>query len=67
MMSMLKGSSGKGGHMDEQTGNFRSAMETVSKSQIEMLAMKKNSKRDVECLFQVLSRCDTAGGKIIKT
>lgn len=40
-MSMLKGSSREGGHMDEQTGNFRSAMETVSKSQIEMLAMKK--------------------------
>lgn len=40
-MSVLKGSSGKGGHMDEQTGNFRSDMETVSKSQIEMLAMEK--------------------------
>lgn len=66
MTSMLKGSSGKGGHMHEQMGNFRSDMETIGKSQIEMLAMKKTV-RDVECLFQVLSRCDTAEGKITKT
>ena len=49
--NMLKGSSWKGGLIDEQMGNFRSEMEATSKSQTEMLEITgKNSKRDKEYL-----------------
>lgn len=61
-MNLLKGSSGKGGHIHEQMGEFQVWNENYK--QIEMLAKHTHSKRDEECLFGVLSRLDIAEKKV---
>ena len=67
--NMLKGSSWKGGLIDEQMGNFRSEMEATSKSQTEMLEItgKKTVKETKNIFVRLLSKLDTDEGKTVKT
>lgn len=67
MISILKASSGKGGYTHEHKGNFRSEMETISKSETEMLETKNTVRETKNAFVRLLSRLDTAEGKIIKT
>lgn len=62
-----KGSIRKGGHIREQTGNLGNKMETMSKTQIEMLEIKDTIRDTKNAFVKLLSTSDTAEGKITKT